>query len=130
MHRHYARKGHNCLFAASGRAIAEVGRDANGRVFATKTVRRSVHFLRRPEAIALDKVALAQAAELGVCYLRVFEQDAGLVYTTPITNFQEHVFELDRGFGLQVGLPLSWWTVGVEPSVSPSHPAGSGTVRA
>lgn len=76
-----------------------------------KRVRGSVHFLRRPPAIAWDTVALEQARALGATRCEVRDVETGVVYVAPLDALDRYGFDLDRGHGLQRALPLDRWTV-------------------
>jgi hypothetical protein len=92
--------------AASGRVVGEV---VDGVL--RKAVRRSVHFLRQPTAIAWDLVCLEQAEALGATRCEVLDLETGTLYTAPLQHFWRFGLRLDRGHGAQVALPLDRWTV-------------------
>lgn len=70
---------------------------------------RHEHVLRQPPAIAYDKTVVAELKRLGCQTLRVTLED-GAVLTTSLRTLIEHGFELDRGHGRQIALPLQRWT--------------------
>jgi len=94
------------VHACSGQVVGQV----LGGVF-SKTVRASVHFLRRPPAIAFDMVSLREAWEAGARAVDVHDVETGRHYMAGLDVIRRLGFELDRGFGRQVALPLERWTV-------------------
>jgi len=94
------------VFASNGRVVGEV-RDGVLR----KTVRRSVHFLRYPRAIAWDLVTLEQAERLGATRCEVADAETGDTYSASLAAFWREGVRLNRGHGDQVALPLDRWAV-------------------
>lgn len=43
--------------------------------------------------------------------VELYDRDSGQVYAAPIALIRTRGFELDRGFGQQVALPLAFWHV-------------------
>jgi len=41
--------------------------------------------------------------------LSVEDMESGKTYLAALSVIRKHGLELDRGFGLQVALPLRWW---------------------
>lgn len=76
-----------------------------------KSVRASLHFLRKPRAIAFDCASLEAAVQASASKVLVTDQESGCQYSTSISQIRRAGFEFDRGFGRQVGLPLSSWTI-------------------
>ena len=95
---------------AQGRQVGEV-RDGVFR----KTVRGSVHMLRKPRAWAIDMQSLADAEALGAVRVEITDRETGNVYRASIGELRRYGFIFDRGAGRQVALPLNCWTV--------AHPA-------
>lgn len=95
----------NKIFAGS-RVVGEV----SGGVF-KKTVSGSVHFLRKPPAIALDVDSIRQAREYGAVGIQVTDRETGREYSCDLGHFDRHSFALNRGFGDQRALPLDRWVV-------------------
>jgi hypothetical protein len=95
----------------NGRVVGEV----RGGTF-YKTARASVHFLRRPAGIALDLGSLADAEDAGARYVEIFDRETGRHYHAAISTIRARGFELDRGFGRQVALPLDAWARDAEPA--------------
>lgn len=69
---------------------------------------RQEHILRTPPAIAVSSEVLAELRSAG-CRAVECQVDDGRVLTAPLTAFFERGFELERGFGRQVALPLRFW---------------------
>lgn len=65
------------------------------------------HMLRRPPAIAFDWQLLRQAQKWGATKIRV--ECGSDWYEAPMSLFNEHRFDVNRGFGDQVALELGWW---------------------
>jgi hypothetical protein len=76
-----------------------------------KTVSGSKHFLRKPEAIAFDIESVKAAEAAGASLVVVQDRDTGKTYTASIDQIWKSGLYLDRGFGQQVALPLTYWTV-------------------
>lgn len=96
--------GRQSLFGANGRVVAWVQGGA-----LCKTVDGSRHFLRQPPGIAFDAAILAQAADLGAARVRVTDRETGNTYRATLAAFTEHGVKIDRGFGVQVCLPFTFW---------------------
>mgnify|MGYP001484125170 CR=1 FL=1 len=90
---------------SSGRVVGSV----RGETF-RKVVLASKHFLRQPPAIAVNLDALEAAERAGALRIEVYERESGVTFGTSIAHFKEASFSLDRGFGLQIALPLEGWT--------------------
>ena len=71
----------------------------------------SHHFLHTPPAIAWDLTALEDARQRGVVRCEVRDRESGRVYSTSLEAFYAKGFQLDRGYGQQLALPLSYWRV-------------------
>lgn len=80
----------------------------SGDTFA-KRVSASRHFLRTPKAIALDLDSLAQAEQAGARRVAVEDTESGIIYRASIDYIRQAGFEIDRGFGRQIALPLNGW---------------------
>lgn len=93
------------IYSGNGKVIGKV----KGDTF-TKSIRGSVHFLRRPPAIAFDVSTIDQAAEAGAVRVRVVDSETGTVYQTTIDHIREKGFTFNRGFGEQIALTLEGWT--------------------
>lgn len=93
-----------------GRIIGEV---RNG-VF-VKHVRGSIHFLRKPEAIALDANSLKQAEMAGARSVKIIDTETKKVYQALIGTIRKKGIPIDRGHGAQIALPINDWNRGNEP---------------
>ena len=75
-----------------------------------KTVHASRHFLRKPEpAIALSLESLKRAEDLGALFVQVYDAESHVTYSAAISHIRARGFEVDRGFGKQLALPLAGW---------------------
>lgn len=98
--------------------IIRVGSRVVGKVqhgIFLKKVKASRHFLRHPEAIAFDVGSLRQAQQAGARTVKVIDAESGKVYKAFLSTIWAKGFELDRGYGKQIALPLSEWSLGNEP---------------
>ena len=80
-----------------------------------KTLARSRHFLRRPPAIAFDCTTLRDARQAGAMRIRIYERERGDVYEADLDEVERFGFRVRRGFGDQIALHLSRWTVNGQP---------------
>jgi|DewCreStandDraft_4_1066084.scaffolds.fasta_scaffold70297_1 hypothetical protein len=96
----------NLVYSASGQVIGEV----SGRVF-RRRFKGSVHMLRKPPALAVEKHAYLQArAQFDA--LEWVDSESGRVYTCSAATFERYGFEIQRGeFPVQLALPLRYWAV-------------------
>lgn len=76
-----------------------------------KNFRASVHMLRKPPAIAFDVESLDMAEQAGAVRVQVTDTETGTMYRANLAHIRENGFPFNRGFGEQVALPLSGWTV-------------------
>jgi len=93
----------------NGRPVASLC----GRIL-QKRLRGSLHQLRKPPAWAVDAAILEQASKDGALVVEVHDMETGKVYWAAISAFRRWGFEIDRGYGRQVALPLERWTVETE----------------
>ena len=93
------------LHSASGRVVASVDRAGT----LSKRVSGARHMLRKPPAWCFDVVVLEQAAAVGCWRLEVTDTDTDKIYTCTLAEFRAGAFELNRGFGAQLALPLERW---------------------
>ncbi len=89
---------------ASGKVVGEV----IGVVF-VKRVTGKKHFLRRPPAIAFDIFTLTEAERLGANTVRIIDEDTNLSLWASVELIRTKGFSFNRGFGLQIALPLTEW---------------------
>ncbi len=83
-----------------------------GRVYGDvfrKSVRASVHFLRRPRAIAFDISTLHDALDAGAVRVEVLDKESGRVYVAEIETILRDGTRFNRGYGGQIYLLLDRW---------------------
>lgn len=104
--------------STDGAQVQAVRAGATGRVCAAieghvlrKTVRRSLHFLRKPPGIAFDVRILEEARAAGVLAVLVVESEQAHIYTASLGDFERWGVPLNRGYGAQLALPLEHWQV-------------------
>jgi hypothetical protein len=95
--------------AADGKIIGRV----IGDVF-VKVCEERKHMLRTPQSWSCDITALRQAQCLGARYIEIHAKDTHKTYTAPLASFWSRGIRLDRGFGEQLALQLTYWTVTTE----------------
>ena len=93
-------------FSEQGKPVA---RQIGNTLF--KRVRGSVHQLRQPPSWAIDEKILQEAISNGVNMVEIFDVETRKIYRVSIDYFTKSGIRLNRGFGLQVALPLNYWTV-------------------
>ena len=81
---------------------------SNGQIF-RKTIKGSLHLLRKPPAIAIDATAYEHEISKTHQYIEVFDTDTNNLYISSIENFNKHKGLLDRGHGRQYYLSLCHW---------------------
>lgn len=74
-------------------------------------MRGSLHQLHRPPAWAVDQAVLEAARLDGAQVVEVFDTETRKVYTADLRMFDLYGFRFDRGFGVQIGLPLHYWRI-------------------
>ena len=74
-----------------------------------KRLRGSVHFLRRPPAIAFDISSLHDAQDAGATRVEVTDAETGRVYVARIADVLRDGRRFNRGFGDQVYYLLTRW---------------------
>ena len=98
----------------NGRAIGKV----SGRTFC-KTISGSKHLLRKPAAIAFDRSTLRDARDAGALAVAVTDRETGKTYRASIDDIETHGFGVFRGFGSQVALAVSRFSIdGREPEAA------------
>ena len=104
--RHSARavKNNSTPIYVNGRVV---GRVEDG-VF-RKRLRASVHFLKRPPAIAFDVDSLYDAQDAGATRVEVTDAETGRVYVARIADILRDGRRFNRGFGDQVYYLLTRW---------------------
>jgi len=94
------------IFIKSGRAVGTV----RGDVF-YKGMSSKKHFLRKPPAISFDEQSLKKAFDYGAKKIVIHDKDTNKNYIAKFETVYEKGFKVDRGFGKQIALPLSFWNV-------------------
>jgi hypothetical protein len=89
-----------------------------------KTISGSVHFLRVPMlALGFDVSTLEDAAAAGAVAVAVTDSETGHIYRQRIETILKYGFDVRRGFGRQVALPLTAYAIdGKPPAVPPGEP--------
>ncbi len=90
----------------------KVGNKVIGRIEGeefVKPLRSSIHFLRKPPAIAFDVQSLHQAKAMGANSVKIRDLDTELVYRAPIELIFSKGFQFNRGYGEQIALTLEHW---------------------
>jgi len=95
-------------FSEQGKPVA---RQIGNTLF--KRVRASVHQLRQPPSWAIDERILQEAIKNGVKMVKIFDVETRKIYKTPVDSFAKFGIKLNRGFGLQIALPLNYWIVNI-----------------
>jgi len=85
-----------------------------------KTARESIHFLRKPPAIAIDLKIFNTYKEF-IEYVQVYEKESGFYYTARKIDFIEFGFCIDRGHGKQIALQLKYWDKSRIPDIIPNY---------
>lgn len=103
----------DCNASAAGRQGPSHGRFVAGGSVWAKTVRASVHMLRRPvPSWAVDKDDALAAWAAGVTWLRIDDAETQRRYWVTLATLLHDGALFDRGFGPQLALPLTAWHVG------------------
>ena len=88
--------------------------NVNGDVF-EKYITGSKHLLRIPPAIAFDISTLDDAERAGAVWAKVKDRETGNIYRAKIQDIRDKGIWLERGFGNQKYLPLSYWSINGNP---------------
>ena len=84
-----------------------------------KTISGSKHLLRKPAAVAFDRSTLRDARDAGALAVVVTDRETGKSYKATIDDVETHGFPVFRGFGSQVALAVSRFSVdGKEPEAA------------
>lgn len=95
----------------NGSVIGQV----DGDVF-RKTIRGSVHMLRRPRAIAFDVSTLRDAEAAGARFVLVHDSDSGQDYRAPLSTVWAKGFRVSRGWGDQWALRVERFNEDEKPA--------------
>jgi hypothetical protein len=103
---------------AGGRVIGTV----SGGVF-YKVISFSKHALRTPPGIAFDVSTLDDAENAGADRVDILDKETGKHYLASLALVRSAGFSLNRGFGSQWALTLSYFSVdGKPPRNAPAKP--------
>ena len=85
-----------------------------------KTVTGSKHFLRVPmPALGFDLSTLEDAERAGAVFVAVTDSESGRTYRQRIETIRRYGFNVTRGFGRQIALPLAAYGVDGKPPEAP-----------
>ena len=88
---------------ADGRIVGELRGDV-----LTKSAKRE-HMLQRPAAWAWDDCILEAAENAGATHTEV--TCSRLIYRASLSDFRRYGFPVNRGYGAQRGLALTYWHI-------------------
>ncbi|HEY3311216.1 MAG TPA: hypothetical protein VGK00_06200 [Anaerolineales bacterium] len=111
IHRKLKKVTSNSVEIFAGRRF--VGR-VTGDVF-SKTIEGSKHIMKDPPALFWDVQALKDAEAVGAEVVEVKDRESGNVYTARIATIWQKPIYKNYGYGDQVGLRLSEFTVNGKP---------------
>ena len=98
-----------------------VGEVQNG-IF-KKSIEFSKHALRTPPGLAFDVSTLDDAEKSGADRVEILDRETGQVYRAALSLVRSAGFSINRGFGAQIALPLSYFSIdGKPPTSGPSKP--------
>ena len=100
----------------SGQVVARL----DGQVL-RKTAKQSRHLLKKPLAWAFDIRIIEQAKNDGAAVVEVYDTESKRTYRASIADFEFYGFVFNRGFGDQIGLPLSRWKTVTSATDQPSQ---------
>lgn len=83
-----------------------------------KSARESIHFLKRPEGIAID-LNIFNEARNKIKYIQVYGKESGIYFTARVIDFVRYGFVINRGYGEQIVLPLKYWERSHIPDIVP-----------
>ena len=92
------------VYRSDGRICGEIAGD-----ILRKTARRE-HQLQRPAAWGWDTAIIDQAEQAGARFTEITD-DNGRIWRASLADFRRHGVRVNRGYGEQVALPLSFWQV-------------------
>ena len=76
-----------------------------------KIVRSSRHMLRDPRGWAWDEAIITQAEAQGMILTLIRDDETGKVYGAKLSDFRKYGVQVNRGFGVQLCLPMRHWQV-------------------
>ena len=74
-----------------------------------KRCSKSKHFLTTPFGIAVDAETFNEALSEGVKFVQIFEREEEVYYSVSVEQFRKKAISIDRGYGRQLALPLSYF---------------------
>ena len=80
-----------------------------------KSIQGRKHLLRTPPALGFDLSTLEDAERAGATAVAVTDSETGRVYRADIATIRRNGFPVVRGFGRQIALPLSAYSVDGDP---------------
>lgn len=89
------------VYRSDGRPVGEVCGDV-----LRKTARRA-HMLQRPAAWGWDAAIIDQAEQAGARFTEI--ECNGRIWRASLADFRRHGVRVNRGYGSQIALPLSFW---------------------
>jgi len=97
------------VYSANGKLVGNFERDASGLEWLVKRgLDPQRHQLEKPRAWCTDDLHREQLRDRGGYGVKLITID-GMVWTASLQTFDRHGFIIDRGFGVQVVLPLFHW---------------------
>jgi len=75
-----------------------------------KHVSSKKHFLRQPPAIGFEVSSLKDAMDAGAKEVLIIDKDTGDEYRASIQYIINWGMEIDRGWGIQIALPIRKWS--------------------
>jgi hypothetical protein len=92
------------IYTESGQVVATVEDGALvKRVFASR------HMLKQPKGWAMDDICIQQAESTGANRIQIFDVESKSVYETSIEKFWRLGIPVNRRYGKQTCLPLTYW---------------------
>ena len=93
-----------------GRKVVAAFVERDGEWVLEKVVDAGKHMLKYPcEAWGVDVGALLEALQRGVQRVVIYDRRVG-TWWARLDDFDEHGVRLNRGWGVQMALALSWWS--------------------
>jgi hypothetical protein len=113
---HYSTKA-----APDGKLYSEDGR-CIGWVYGStlrKELDGSKHMMQKPRGWAMDACALETIKARGIAVIEIEDRETGLTHRASPAVFDKCGVRVNRGYGLQLCLPLKFWSVDGEPAADP-----------
>lgn len=77
---------------------------------AVKFVKRSVHFMHKYQAWALDEWAFEKLKDLGIEVFEITDAESGVTFSTTLLNWEQNKGRFDYGYNPQVYLYIKHWS--------------------